>query len=1167
MGKRRMKERGIALILCGMLILSNISGLSVYADESFDSGKSSDKTAPVITVKEVTEGHKHENTYCEAPIVTVTDEESSSLKIAVDIGGTKTETEYQENTVRVPIEGQYVNVRITATNDAGLSANVQFTIAHTLIGRQGFTVPATCTQPEKYVGLIPCKYCEKVVSQWQTSKGQPLGHQFGEKQLGGETKEGIPYSKRVCNTCGFEEITFEDMAGHEHTYETIVNEPECTKEGSTYQQCSDCGYVDEDTYKPIQVTGHRMTEFQVVKQPDCGTGENGRQEQKCKFGCGYTRSIEIFPQHTWSERKIRKEATCSQTGESAVQCKTCGTWDEKSVMSIAMTEHQWVDHDHDCTTPMQCSECGTEDVTSRKEHALAYHSDANGHWQECENEGCNYKMDSVEHEFPEFDKSDCTGSVTCNICGYVKSGNKTHNLEWVTTPTEHYSYCKNEGCTYRSEPEEHAGTFNNDCEKPTLCNKCGYAYIAAKSHSPYGFWSWNDEGHYRHCKNCAQIILTPHTAKQDDGDCTTPIKCSFAGCGHIMEPAQIEHDFTGEWLNSEEGHYHQCQNPNCTVKESAQKHSGGMATCKTKALCDICGNYYGSVNPQNHMGEREVRNYKDSTDSEKGYTGDTYCLDCETIIEKGEDIPYKPHDHIYDDTWKNDGTHHWKECKKCSSRSDDYAEHEFTEWESDETEHFRSCKVCGYVETAVHIPEENDHNCETELRCSVCNRVLLEAKKHNFDNAPYWAGDNGHYRLCQNQNCNGKSAEEEHTGGIANCVSPALCELCHAQYGEKNPEYHVGEESVLGYKDATCDTPGYTGDVYCLGCSQVKAYGQEIPAGEREHDFVQDYDEYHHWYACSRCGEHQEGSYEEHQYGENGECNVCGYTAPVGEHTHQWDDGIVTTKPTCKHFGVKTYSCKECGEQKIEEIQMTTEHSWDNGKVTKAASCTEKGVKTYTCTVCGKTNTKEIPAAGHKWGPWYFMKNPFYAQFKTRTCSVCKEVQTNGTRPIPTMKLSAEKLIMKKGQKTKAFRIVSMTSGDYVVSVKSKKPSILKVQKFTRRGAVTLKAKKTGTTTLVIKLVSGMEKTVKVRVQKKKVKTSRITIETKKVTLKKGKKLKLKPMLMPITSQQKLTFKSAKKKVAKVNAKGVVRARKVGKTKITIRSGAKKITVKIIVKK
>ncbi len=41
------------------------------------------------------------------------------------------------------------------------------------------------------------------------------------------------------------------------------------------------------------------------------------------------------------------------------------------------------------------------------------------------------------------------------------------------------------------------------------------------------------------------------------------------------------------------------------------------------------------------------------------------------------------------------------------------------------------------------------------------------------------------------------------------------------------------------------------------------------------------------------------------------------------------------------------------------------DHAWDDGVVTTEPTCTEKGVKTYTCSKCSKTKTEELPALGH----------------------------------------------------------------------------------------------------------------------------------------------------------------------------------------------------------
>ena len=99
---------------------------------------------------------------------------------------------------------------------------------------------------------------------------------------------------------------------------------------------------------------------------------------------------------------------------------------------------------------------------------------------------------------------------------------------------------------------------------------------------------------------------------------------------------------------------------------------------------------------------------------------------------------------------------------------------------------------------------------------------------------------------------------------------------------------------------------------------------------------------------------------------------------------------------------------------------------------------------------------------------------------------------------------------------------------------------------------------------LQITLASGLKKTVKVRVQTAAVKTSKITV-SKNVTVRKGKRVTLKPVVTPFTSRQKVTYTSSNKKIATVSSKCVVTGKKKGTVKITVKSGSKsvKVTVKV----
>lgn len=68
-----------------------------------------------------------------------------------------------------------------------------------------------------------------------------------------------------------------------------------------------------------------------------------------------------------------------------------------------------------------------------------------------------------------------------------------------------------------------------------------------------------------------------------------------------------------------------------------EEHKGGTATCKDKAICEVCNHEYGTTNKNNHV-NIETKNQEEATCTEKGYTGDIYCNDCQTTIVTGKDI-------------------------------------------------------------------------------------------------------------------------------------------------------------------------------------------------------------------------------------------------------------------------------------------------------------------------------------------------------------------------------------------------------------------------------------------------------------------------------------------------------------------------------------------------
>ena len=71
---------------------------------------------------------------------------------------------------------------------------------------------------------------------------------------------------------------------------------------------------------------------------------------------------------------------------------------------------------------------------------------------------------------------------------------------------------------------------------------------------------------------------------------------------------------------------------------------GGIAkaySCNVldKAICEECKEAYGEEDKENHVGDTELRDAKEATTEEEGYTGDLYCKSCDELIERGEEIP------------------------------------------------------------------------------------------------------------------------------------------------------------------------------------------------------------------------------------------------------------------------------------------------------------------------------------------------------------------------------------------------------------------------------------------------------------------------------------------------------------------------------------------------
>ena len=188
---------------------------------------------------------------------------------------------------------------------------------------------------------------------------------------------------------------------------------------------------------------------------------------------------------------------------------------------------------------------------------------------------------------------------------------------------------------------------------------------------------------------------------------------------------------------------------------------------------------------------------------------------------------------------------------------------------------------------------------------------------------------------------------------------------------------------VRDAKDATCTAPGYTGDTYCTVCNEMVKKGEVIHA--KGHTEVIDPAVEP---TCTAPGK-TAGAH----------CSVCGTVIKAQEEIpakgHRWNEGEITTAPTCENAGVKTYTCTVCNATKTEAISATGHTPVQIPE--KPATCTEPGHKAGTkCSVCKAilSGMEEIPATGHT-EVIDVAKAPTCTETgltEGKHCSVCNEV-------------------------------------------------------------------------------------------------------------------------------------------------------------------------------
>ena len=351
------------------------------------------------------------------------------------------------------------------------------------------------------------------------------------------------------------------------------------------------------------------------------------------------------------------------------------------------------------------------------------------------------------------------------------------------------------------------------------------------------------------------------------------------------------------------------------------------ATCAKTGIktytCTVCKTTKTEEVPATGVHKNtELRNVKEATCTEEGYTGDTYCKDCGSKIASGQKVNKTEH------TWNSGVVTTPPTCIERGVKT-------------------YTCIVCKTTKTE-ELPATGNHQ-NTELRNT----------KEASCTAEGYTGDI-YCKDCGVKLQTGKTiAKKAHTWDAGVITTPATCTekgvktyTCTSCGGTKTnelPSTGHKQKEVRNKKAATCMQSGYTGDTYCKDCGKKLSSGKTIAKLA------------HKWDAGvitqeATCTEAGIKTYT---------CTVCESTRieelPANGH------GETVTKfakeATCKMEGYTgDLYCKDCGEL-LEEGSVIAKlpHQWDAGKITKKATTTATGIRTYTCTKCGATKKETIP--------------------------------------------------------------------------------------------------------------------------------------------------------------------------------------------------------------
>ena len=818
------------------------------------------------------------------------------------------------------------------------------------------------------------------------------------------------YTEYTC-ACGYGKTgDYVDIDTTAHSYiESVEKAATCVSKGTTKYSCSNCGSTYSQNNIAIDPENHSgKTEIRNDVAVTCGAdGYTGDTYCECDELLEEGEVIPATGNHAYDSENgiVVKEATCSETGKRLDTCSVCG--DNKS-FDIELNSANHVggttledEKDATCvetgyTGDTYCSSCKTKIVTGTEIPTIPHDY----------SESVTKVPTCCEKGEKTFTCSECAGSYTEEIDfdaeNHAEYGTEIRDAFAEDCGNDGFSgdtYCL--GCEIKLEdgeviPATGNHVYNPEVTKvPTCCKKGEKTYTCTVCDDRYT--EEIDTDAENHAEYETELRDTKDADCAEDGY-TGDTYCT--GCDTVLE--------YGEGIPAPGNH-----TSVSAVTKVANCHEKGEKTF----ICSTCGGYTKEeieFDSSNHDGGTEIRDADAETCGNDGYTGDTYCLGCDTKLEDGAVIPATGnHNYESEVTVAATCISTGEKTFTCSVCEDSYKE----TIEIDAANHTAETEIRGYTaedcgndgytgdtycpdcETVIEdgsiIPATGNHTytsevtkyptcCETGLEvytCTVCNGTKEETIGFNADNhAEYGTeirdavasncGSTGYSGDTYCLGCDAKLAVGEETPiagehsyafattKVANCyeegVVTYICSICQHFYTDSieiNPLNHAGGTEIRDDFAATCVDKGYEGDLYCLGCGEKLRTGNQIDAtGIHTYE-----DKVTIVPTCCSTGIR------------TFTCTVCddSYTETIETDANNHAGGTEVRGYVAEDCGNDGYTgdtyCLGCNEMIIEGsvIPATGKHVYEY-EVTKVPTCCEKGEKKFTCTVCEYTHTEDI---------------------------------------------------------------------------------------------------------------------------------------------------------------------------------------------------------------